>query len=56
MPLLIPLEAFLPAPVIAALDAPLRAFIETAYDRTGCSVPTRATLFKPWGQADSAAA
>ncbi len=53
VPLLIPLETFLPAPVIAALDAPLRAFIETAYDRTDYSVPTRATLFKPWGQADS---
>ena len=53
VPLLIPLETFLPAPVIAALDAPLRAFIETAYDRTDYSVPTRATLFKPLRQADS---
>ncbi|BBX18738.1 PE-PPE domain-containing protein [Mycolicibacterium duvalii] len=47
VPLLMPLQSFLPAPVIAALDAPLRAFIETAYDRSDYSEPTRASLFKP---------
>lgn len=45
IPLLIPLDPFLPDSVIAALDAPLRKFIETAYDRSDYSKPTRATLF-----------
>ncbi|VEG51691.1 PE-PPE domain-containing protein [Mycolicibacterium aurum] len=47
IPLLMPLDPFLPDSVIAALDAPLRAFIETAYDRTDYSTPARASLFKP---------
>lgn len=47
VPLLMPLQSFLPASMIAALDAPLRAFIETAYDRSDYSEPTRASLFKP---------
>ncbi|AFM15560.1 PE-PPE domain-containing protein [Mycolicibacterium chubuense NBB4] len=45
VPLLIPLEHILPAPVIAALDKPLRDIIETAYDRSDYSKPTRATFF-----------
>jgi len=45
IPLLMPLDPFLPDPVIAALDAPLRKIIETAYDRTDYAEPTRATLF-----------
>ncbi|MGE2732252.1 PE-PPE domain-containing protein [Mycolicibacterium vaccae] len=47
VPLLMPLEPLLPASWIAALDAPLRAFIETAYDRSDYSEPTRASLFPP---------
>jgi PE-PPE domain len=47
IPLLMPLDPFLPDSVIAALDAPLREFIETAYDRTDYSTPARASLFKP---------
>ncbi|MGE2832746.1 PE-PPE domain-containing protein [Mycobacterium sp. SMC-4] len=47
VPLLMPLEPFLPDSFIAALDAPLRAFIETAYDRSDYSTPTRASLFRP---------
>ena len=53
IPLLMPLDPFLPDPVIAALDAPLRKFIETAYNRDDYSVPTRATLF-PRRQAPAA--
>ncbi|MEH3143635.1 MAG: PE-PPE domain-containing protein [Mycobacterium kyogaense] len=45
IPLLMPLDPFLPAPVIAALDAPLRKIIETAYDRSDYGAPTRATIF-----------
>lgn len=44
VPLLMPLTSILPAPVIAALDAPLRAFIETAYDRSDYSKPTSGAL------------
>jgi hypothetical protein len=45
IPLLMPLDPFLPAPVIAALDAPLRKIIESGYDRSDYAEPTRATLF-----------
>lgn len=45
IPLLIPLDPFLPDAVIAALDAPLRKIIETAYDRSDYGTPTRATIF-----------
>ncbi|MFB1295780.1 PE-PPE domain-containing protein [Mycobacterium sp. pW049] len=48
IPLLMPLDPFLSDAVIAALDAPLRAFIETAYDRSDYSVPARASFFKPF--------
>lgn len=48
IPLLMPLDWLLSDPVMAALDAPLRRFIETAYDRTDYSVPTTAKFFKPW--------
>ncbi|MEZ0342428.1 PE-PPE domain-containing protein [Mycobacterium sp. pV006] len=47
IPLLMPLQPILPASWLAALDAPLRAFIETAYDRSDYSKPTRASLFAP---------
>ncbi|KGI66799.1 hypothetical protein EU78_04210 [Mycolicibacterium rufum] len=45
IPLLMPLDPFLPDPVIAALDAPLRKIIETAYNRDDYGTPTRATFF-----------
>lgn len=47
VPLLMPLDALLPDAIIAALDAPLRRFIELAYDRSDYSVPTRAKFFGP---------
>lgn len=47
VPLLMPLDALLPDVIIAALDAPLRRFIELAYDRSDYSVPTRAKFFGP---------
>lgn len=47
VPLLMPLTALLPASIIAALDAPLRKFIELAYDRSDYSEPTRAKFFAP---------
>ncbi|PRC41722.1 PE-PPE domain-containing protein [Mycobacterium sp. ITM-2017-0098] len=53
IPLLMPLDPFLSDSALAALDAPLRAFIETAYDRTDYSTPARATLFKPLDLADA---
>lgn len=34
VPLLQPFEPFIPAPILKALDAPLRVIIEDAYDRT----------------------
>ncbi|WP_275571969.1 PE-PPE domain-containing protein [Mycolicibacterium vanbaalenii] len=46
VPLLMPV-AWLPDPIIAALDAPLRWFIELAYDRSDYSEPTRAKFFAP---------
>lgn len=53
IPLLMPLDPFLSDSAIAALDAPLRKFIETAYDRTDYSTPARASLFKPFGTAQA---
>ena len=47
VPLLMPFD-WLPDPILAALDAPLRWFIETAYDRTDYSQPLRSRLFAPW--------
>ena len=47
IPLLMPLDPFLSDAAMAALDAPLRRFIESAYDRTDYSQPARAGLFKP---------
>ncbi|WP_245905942.1 PE-PPE domain-containing protein [Mycolicibacterium palauense] len=47
VPLLMPLDPILPDPVIAALDRPLRKFIELAYDRSDYSAPTRAKFFMP---------
>ena len=42
--LLQPFQAFIPSPVLEALDAPLRVIIEDAYDRdVGPGVPTRAS-------------
>ena len=46
VPLLMPLN-WLPDPILAALDAPLRWFIETAYDRTDYSQPLRSQFFAP---------
>jgi hypothetical protein len=48
IPLLMPLDPILSDAAMAALDAPLRKFIETAYDRTDYSTPARASLFKPF--------
>jgi hypothetical protein len=58
IPLLMPLDPILSDAAMAALDAPLRRFIETAYDRTDYSTPARASLFKPFnrGEADVQAA
>lgn len=43
VPLLEPLAPFVPAPILHALDAPLRVLIENAYDRDiGPGTPTRA--------------
>lgn len=43
VPLLEPLKPFVPAPVLRAIDAPLRVLIENAYDRDiGPGTPTRA--------------
>lgn len=47
LPLLMPLEWFLPRQLVAALGGPLRWFIETAYDRGDYGRPTRSTFFKP---------
>ena len=47
VPLLMPFD-WLPDPILAALDAPLRWFIETAYDRTDYSLPLRSSFFAPW--------
>lgn len=55
IPLLMPLDPFLSDSAMAALDAPLRRFIETAYDRSDYSEPARASLFKPWGADRSSA-
>ncbi|CAN5879620.1 hypothetical protein BH10ACT9_BH10ACT9_09040 [soil metagenome] len=44
LPLLMPLTGILPDDVLDALDGPLRAFIETAYDRADYGVPTAAGL------------
>lgn len=37
--------AWLPDPIIAALDVPLRRFIELTYDRSDYSAPKRSTFF-----------
>lgn len=43
VPLLEPLAPFVPAPILRAIDAPLRVLIENAYDRDiGPGTPTRA--------------
>lgn len=47
LPLLMPFERFLPRQILDAVDRPLRWFIETAYDRSDYSRPTRSTLFAP---------
>jgi hypothetical protein len=45
IPLLQPLESFVPKPILAALDAPLRVIIENAYDRDiSPGTPTRMKL------------
>ena len=44
LPLLMPLERVLPKPVLDRLDAPLRAIVETGYDRSDYSKSTPAQL------------
>jgi hypothetical protein len=45
LPLLMPLDGILPKNVLDAIDKPLRAIIETGYDRRDYSAPTGARLF-----------
>jgi hypothetical protein len=45
LPLLMPLEGILPKNILDAIDKPLRAIIETGYDRSDYSKPTGARLF-----------
>ena len=47
LPLLMPFERFLPRRVADAVAGPLRWFIETAYDRSDYSRPTRSTFLRP---------
>lgn len=47
LPLLTPFERILPRPVLDVVAVPLRRFIETAYDRSDYSRPTRSTLLRP---------
>lgn len=47
VPLLFPVKNILPPKVLAALDAPLRKIIESAYDRGDYGTPTPARLFPP---------
>ncbi len=44
LPLLRPFGGIVPEPVLAALNEPLRVLVETGYDRTDYSTPTRAKL------------
>jgi PE-PPE domain len=40
LPILMPLKGIVPEPILDALDPPLRAIIESGYDRTDYSAPT----------------
>ena len=47
IPLLMPFEDIVPDQVLDALEQPLRAIIETGYDRTDYGTPTTAALLPP---------
>ena len=49
LPLLMPFERVLPRRVVDAVAGPLRWVIETAYDRSDYSRPTRSTFLRPLG-------
>ncbi|CAJ1582002.1 PE-PPE domain-containing protein [[Mycobacterium] wendilense] len=44
LPLLRPFDGIVPEPILAAVNEPLRVLVETGYDRTDYSAPTRAKL------------
>ncbi|CAN5352661.1 hypothetical protein BH09ACT8_BH09ACT8_31290 [soil metagenome] len=44
LPILMPFRGIIPAPILDALDPPLRAIIESGYDRTDYSTPTSMKL------------
>ncbi|MFA5711567.1 PE-PPE domain-containing protein [Mycolicibacterium sp.] len=44
LPLLRPFGGIVPEPILVALNEPLRVLVETGYDRTDYSTPTRAQL------------
>ncbi|WP_157517035.1 PE-PPE domain-containing protein [Mycobacterium sp. MS1601] len=54
LPLLMPLQGILPESALDTLDAPLRAIIETGYDRVDYGVPTPAAVV-PTSRAATAA-
>lgn len=56
LPLLMPLRGVLPGAVLDRLDAPLRAVVETGYDRSDYSRNTPAQLLPPVGVPAAAAA
>lgn len=56
LPLLMPLGGLVPKTVLDKLDAPLRALIETGYDRSDYSKNTPAQLVPPIGAPAAAAA
>lgn len=45
LPILMPLRGIVPDPILNALDTPLRAIIESGYDRTDYSAPTPLKVF-----------
>lgn len=45
LPILMPLRGIVPDPILDALDTPLRAIIESGYDRTDYSAPTPLKVF-----------
>ena len=48
LPMLIPLELFVPLPLLKVIDAPLRVLVELGYDReTDAGTPTTGQIFGP---------
>ncbi len=48
LPMLIPLQLFVPTPLLKVIDAPLRVLVELGYDRvTSPGTPTNSELFGP---------